>query len=384
MQFLKLFGYVRSFKMLIQFNKDSQMPLPVVDKTPSKPAIKTTLAIAAGKGGVGKSTVAVNLALALHSKGMKVGVMDTDIYGPSVRKMMPEKSQPSQHADRFLPADSYGIKVMSMAFFRGEGQPAAIRAPIANSIINQFIHQVDWGELDFLLIDFPPGTGDIQMTLAQQARIQGAILVTTPQEVALLDVRKAAALFIQVGVPLLGVVENMSFYQPSPEAEPVYLFGKDGGARLAAEAHIPLLGQIPVDPQISFRADRGFSLFADEGAGPNPAAKAFLDIADSILKELPLLSQRTSRRRMADLQQIDAHRFTIKWDDGAVHSYRLSDVQKACPCAACAESPSSVDPYVCATKVTGVGQYALRFEFTSGCVHGIYAYDQLYQLGRKS
>lgn len=359
------------------------MPLPMADISGSKPLIKNILAVAAGKGGVGKSTVAVNLALALQNKGYAVGILDTDIYGPSVRKMLPEVKQPVQNGDRFQPAECFGLKVMSMAYFRKEGQPAAVRAPIANGIISQFLHKVDWGVLDFLILDFPPGTGDIQLTLAQQARIAGAILVTTPQEVALLDVRKAAALFMQVGVPLLGIIENMSYYQPEKNVPPQYLFGKGGGERLAKEANIPLLGEIPIDPAVSQRADKGFSLFLDDGMGLTPAARVFLTIADKVVEELPLLNQKISRRRLVELQQIDAQNFTILWDDGVTQSYHLSEVQKSCRCAQCSETPPIVDAGVCAKKVEGVGQYAVRFEFTSGCSHGIYEFDHLYQLGHK-
>ncbi len=358
------------------------MPLPIAGASPQR-TIKTILAVAAGKGGVGKSTVSVNLALALQERGFSVGILDTDIYGPSVRKMLPEIKMPVQQGDSFSPAECYGIKVMSMAFFRKEGQAAAVRAPIVNGILQQFIHKVQWGALDFLIVDFPPGTGDIQLTLAQQAKITAALLVTTPQEVALQDVRKAAALFMQVGIPLLGVVENMSYYLPSPGSAPVYLFGKEGGKKLAEEASIPLLGEIPVDPAVSLRGDRGFSLFLDDGNGLPPAAEAFRQLAAKVLEELPLLGTKVSKRRMVELQQIDRFEFVITWDDGISHRYRLSNLQKNCPCAGCSETPAEVDLNVCARKVEGVGQYALRFDFTSGCSYGIYSFDQLYELGQK-
>lgn len=249
------------------------------------PAIKNVIAIAAGKGGVGKSTVTVNLALALKRSGYTVGIMDTDIYGPSIRKMLPEETLPGQAGEVVVPAICQGIKMISMAYFRKEHEAAAIRAPIANGIVIQFIKKVQWGELDFLLIDFPPGTGDIQLTLAQQAHLNGAVLVTTPQEVALLDVRKAANLFNQVKVPIIGVVENMSYYQENGDSERIYLFGRGGGGRLAREIRVPLLGSIPVDSAISRCGDAGKSLFLEH----NPlslGAQAFSELMESFLKQI--------------------------------------------------------------------------------------------------
>lgn len=210
------------------------MPIPMFATKGKRPqnGVQRIIAIAAGKGGVGKSTVAVNLALALRSLGQRVGIFDADIYGPSVRRMLPEESPPSQQADRLIPAICYGgVRMMSMAYFRKEKEAAVVRAPIANGIIMQFIEKISWGDLDYLLIDFPPGTGDIQLTLSQRANLMGALMVTTPQEIALMDVRKAMHMFEQVQVPILGIVENMSYYQPAVDDAPVYIFGKGGGGK---------------------------------------------------------------------------------------------------------------------------------------------------------
>jgi Mrp family chromosome partitioning ATPase len=193
------------------------MPLPIFpnEQTTAQPplaGVKTILAIAAGKGGVGKSSVTVNLGLALKALGYQVGIMDTDIYGPSIRQMLPEEHLPTQKGNLIEPALCFGIKMISMAYFRKENEAVAVRAPIANSLIAHFIKNVNWGALDILLIDFPPGTGDIQLTLSQQANLTGAIMVTTPQEVAMLDVRKAMSLFEQVKIPILGVVDVFAGY----------------------------------------------------------------------------------------------------------------------------------------------------------------------------
>jgi len=248
------------------------------------------VAIAAGKGGVGKSSVAVNLALALKQAGYSVGIMDADIYGPSIRRMLPEEQPPSQKGELITPALCQGIRMISMAFFRRENEAAAVRAPIANNVIANFIKNVSWGPLDFLLIDFPPGTGDIQLTLSQRANLTGAVMVTTPQEVALMDVRKGVNLFQQMNIPIIGVIENMSYYSHPETGQAHYLFGKGGGERLALEIGAPLLGCIPIDPEICRCGDEGRSLYSERPMGPGALAfeattKAFVAHA-SALKRL--------------------------------------------------------------------------------------------------
>lgn len=257
---------------------------------PPTPAIAHIVAIAAGKGGVGKSTITVNLALALKRAGYSVGVMDMDIYGPSMRRMLPEDTAPTQSGNLITPAICQGIRMISMAYFRKEYEATAVRAPIANGLVNQFLHQIAWGPLDFLLIDFPPGTGDIQLTLSQQANLSGAIVVTTPQEVAVMDVRKAVNLFDHVNVPIVGVVENMSYYQTGPHSEPVYLFGRGGGKRLSQDIGAPFLGAIPIDSKICECCDQGKSLFSEESE-QSPSVKAFNDIAEAFTAHLTVLKR---------------------------------------------------------------------------------------------
>ena len=268
--------------------------------------VKHVIAIAAGKGGVGKSTVTVNLAHALKKIGFSVGVMDTDIYGPSIRKMLPEDRLPSQKEEIIIPALSSGIKVISMAYFRREDEAAAVRAPIANGVVTQFIKQVEWGKLDFLLIDFPPGTGDIQLTLAQQANLRGAIMVTTPQDVAVLDVRKAMHLFEQVKIPVIGIVENMSYYHHAKTDEMLYLFGRGGGDRLAREKGVPFLGQIPIEPTLSMSGDTGLSLFNADPQQQTAAVKAFIKLAEQVKSHADLLQDANAKV----LQQ-----FELVWKD---------------------------------------------------------------------
>jgi ATP-binding protein involved in chromosome partitioning len=269
------------------------MPLPMFQDDASKfqKPINNIIAVAAGKGGVGKSTVAVNLALALKLKGFSVGLMDTDIYGPSVRKMLPEDRLPSQKGSVIVPALCQGIKMISMAYFRHEGDATVVRAPIANQIVSQFIHNVEWGKLDYLIIDFPPGTGDIQLTLSQQAKLTGALMVTTPQDVAIMDVRKAINMFSQVNVPIIGVVENMSGYYHAKTDELLYLFGKGGGERLAIEEGTTFLGRIPIDPELSNKSDLGLSIFSNQKQMKHSASEAFVAISEKLLERINILKE---------------------------------------------------------------------------------------------
>ncbi len=225
------------------------MPLPMCEKSIQ------IIAIAAGKGGVGKSTVTAGLALALCELGHKVGVLDGDLYGPSLRRMLPETSLPGKGEGKLTPANHGGIKLMTMAYFQPDDKAALVRAPIAHGAIGSLVSGVDWGRLDYLLVDFPPGTGDLQMTLCKFLEFTGVVVVTTPQEVALLDVKKAIDAFTKLDVPVIGVVENMSYLQRGDEKIPV--FGKGGGVRLASEQGVPLLGQIPLDPMLCQACDQG-------------------------------------------------------------------------------------------------------------------------------
>ncbi len=226
------------------------------------PGVHTTLAISSGKGGVGKSTVAVNLAAALSSQGAKVGLLDADVYGPNVPQMLGLKHADVQVIDtpngqRFLPLEAHGIKVMSVGLLADPDHPLAWRGPVLHKIVTQFIQQVEWGDLDYLLIDLPPGTGDAQITIIQESPICGVILVTTPQQVAIADIRRSVHMFRQVGVPVLGVLENMSHLVCSHSGAMLPIFGNGGGAQLSAELDTQLLGQIPIDARICAGGDTG-------------------------------------------------------------------------------------------------------------------------------
>lgn len=237
------------------------MSLKMYDQNPLQ-GVKNVIGVLGGKGGVGKSTVTVNLALALKAQGRKVGILDADVYGPSIRHLLGGEGMPRQEGAQIIPAEMKGISVISVAFFQKDQEASVVRAPIANQIIHQFLGKIEWGVLDDLLIDFPPGTGDIQITLMQKARISGAVVVTTPQEVALLDVRKSVQMCESMGVPVLGVIENMSYFLHQEQR--YALFGEGGGKLLADECNVPLMGQIPIDPKLSEVGDEGRSLFETE------------------------------------------------------------------------------------------------------------------------
>lgn len=355
---------------------------------PSSPMskIKFIIAVAAGKGGVGKSTVTVNLALALKAQGFQVGIMDTDIYGPSMRKMLKEDRLPNQKGELIEPALCEGIKMISMAYFKKEAEASVIRAPIAIRLISQFIQNINWGSLDFLLIDFPPGTGDVQLTLTQQIKLTGALMVTTPQEVAVLDVRKAMHMFELVKVPIIGVVENMSYYQSTPDAEKVYLFGKGGGERLAKKTGSAFLGTIPLDAEICACCDKGISLFNSDSVEQKASVQAFNQLAQKIAMQVPILH--SCETSVKNLRQNDDHTLTIFWLDGKEQRLRLADLQKACTCANCIDENTgkklldvkSVKEDVRATSIRSVGRYGLQIQFTSGCSTGIYSFDYLRNL----
>jgi ATP-binding protein involved in chromosome partitioning len=250
--------------------------------------VRYIVAVAAGKGGVGKSTLACNLGLYFQKIGWKVGIMDADLYGPSLTQMLPVETPPSQNLEikeRIVPAECRGIKLISMAFFLQPTDPASVRAPIANGIIKQFIHLVDWGDLDILLIDFPPGTGDIQLTLIQEGSLSGAILITTPQEIALLDVAKATSMFRQMQIPVIGVIENMSYLTlGSGQGPSIYPFGQGGGERFACENSLFFLGAVPIEAEISRCCDQGKSLFIDSPEAPATAILA--SVAEKVKEQL--------------------------------------------------------------------------------------------------
>jgi ATP-binding protein involved in chromosome partitioning len=250
------------------------------------PGIKHVIGVASGKGGVGKSTVAANLAVALEKTGARVGLCDCDIYGPSIALMFGSRERPMATEDnRIVPIEQYNLKLMSMGFLLDDTSPAILRGPMVTRYTQQFLRQVEWGELDFLVVDFPPGTGDIQLTIVQTVALAGAIIVTTPQEVALIDARKAATMFEKVNVPVLGLIENMSYFLCPGDGKRYDIFGSGGGEREAKRLRVPLLGQIPIDIATREAGDRGLPIAGEEK--PSAIAQEFARIAARIKEQLP-------------------------------------------------------------------------------------------------
>src|SRR6266550_3629663 len=250
------------------------------------PGIKHAIAVASGKGGVGKSTVAANLALALEQTKVRVGLCDCDIYGPSISLMFGTRDRPmATEENKIVPIEQYGLRLMSMGFLLDDTAPAILRGPMVTRYTQQFLRQVEWGDLDYLVLDLPPGTGDIQLTIVQTVALSGAIIVTTPQEVALIDARKAATMFDKVNVPVLGLVENMSYFVSPSDNKRYEIFGSGGGAREARRLRVPLLGQIPIDIATREAGDRGMPIVGEDRQ--SSVAAEFKKIAESVRKTLP-------------------------------------------------------------------------------------------------
>lgn len=246
-----------------------------------KSVIKNIIAVGSGKGGVGKSTVAINLALALKALGAKVALLDADIYGPSQPRMLGRHEEHAYtHQKKLIPVQNYGIQSISMGYLVEEATPMVWRGPMVSSALQQLLNDTAWQECDYMIIDLPPGTGDIQLTLAQKIPISGAVIVTTPQDIALLDVRKAYHMFAKVEVPVLGVVENMSWHICSQCGHQEGIFGEGGGEKIAKECGIPLLGQIPLDSVIRELSDQGRPIVVDDPEGP--IAKRYLEMAQKV------------------------------------------------------------------------------------------------------
>jgi ATP-binding protein involved in chromosome partitioning len=256
------------------------------------PGVKNTIAVASGKGGVGKSTTAINLALALRDSGASVGILDADVYGPSLPLLTGARGRPEVRGKQIVPHVAHGMKVMSMGFLVDDDSPVIWRGPMVHGLIKQFLTDVLWGELDYLVIDMPPGTGDAALTLTQQAPLGGAIIVTTANDLSLIDARKGLKMFQSVEVPVLGIIENMSYFTPPdlPDRK-YYIFGKGGGQRTAEELGVPFLGEIPIDPRIVEGGDAGVPIVVQ--VADSAAAKVFRELAGTVARKLAVLADRT-------------------------------------------------------------------------------------------
>jgi ATP-binding protein involved in chromosome partitioning len=249
--------------------------------------VRNIIAVSSGKGGVGKSTVAVNVAVALALDGARVGLIDMDVYGPNVPLMLgASAARPEVEQNKLLPIEAYGVRLMSMALLQPGDKPMIVRGPILHGLVKQFLSDVKWGELDYLIVDMPPGTGDVQLSLAQLVPVQGAVLVTTPQEVAVMDVRRALRMFETVAVPVLGVVENMSYFVAPDTGIRYNIFGEGGGQKLAEQYGVPFLGSIPLGLEVRAGGDSGVPVVVSQP--DSPQAQAFRRVAEEVARQVSI------------------------------------------------------------------------------------------------
>ena len=353
--------------IMIYFSSVMKLPLysnKIVNR------FQKVIAVAAGKGGVGKSTLASTLSFALQNKGKKVGLMDADLYGPSIRKMVPADNQANTIQGRHNPASSKGLLSLSFADFQNSVQTNSMRAPLVDKWIREFTNNTNWGDLDCLIIDCPPGTGDILLSLNQQIKLDNVIIVTTPQEVALIDVRRTIKFFEQMEVPVLGIVENMSFLMLKDEK--IELFGSGGGASLSNEFKIPLIAKLPFIPKMGALSDKGFHIYESIDPDYNELKNEIGNIVSKIRfekEEEPLLAPQ------------GPNAFSITFADGHKRVYHLADLQQSCPCAKCQEEKTPFNADLTAKGVSAIGRYAIKVDFETGCSNGIYPFKLLKTLG---
>ncbi len=348
--------------------------------------VKHLIAIASGKGGVGKSTTSSNLAVALAATGASVGILDADLYGPSIPVMFGATGRPAMNAkQQIVPLASQGVKLMSMGLIADQNTPVIWRGPIATQMIRNFLGAVDWGILDYLLIDLPPGTGDVQLSLVQGAPLTGAVIVMTPQEVALGVAKRGLKLFEQTQVPILGVIENMSGFTCSHCGKTTAIFKQGGGKAAAQELGFPFLGSIPLDPEAVLGGDAGEPVVTR--SPDSPAAKAFRAAAGELARQVAIVAAGMAevKSRPQTIEPMGATGLRIVWDDGHVSTYGYRNLRLACPCAACIDEftgekrldPKTVPADAHALTTGTIGRYALNFRWSDGHDSGIYTYARL-------
>lgn len=354
---------------------------------PGLSGVKNIIAVASGKGGVGKSTVSANLAVALANTGHKVGLMDADIYGPSQPGMLgADNGQPEVINNMLKPMRKHGVDFISMGLLVGDDTPVIWRAPMAMKMIQQFINSVMWGKLDYLLIDLPPGTGDVQLTLAQQASLTGAVIVTTPQQVALGIAKKGLRMFEQVKIPIVGIIENMSGFTCSHCGELTEVFKGGGGAEMAKTMNVPYLGSLPLDPEIMMAGDNGNPVLVN--SKETPAAKALLALTDSFKKSIDENLANILAVEPTSIDTTTDGKIAIVWPDKHEAIYTPYNLRLKCGCAACVDEDTgnkildehTVPLDIKVKTMNKVGRYGLSIGFSDGHDTGIYIYEKLRSL----
>ena len=382
------------------------------------PGIRHIIAVGSGKGGVGKSTVAVNLALALQQLGARVGLVDADVLGPSIPGMLGLRSDhiPDTTADgRILPVDGYGLKAISMGLLRGDDNPAILRGPMVSKYLQMFVGGVDWGRLDYLILDLPPGTGDTQLTLAQSLPLSGAVIVTTPQDVSLKIARRGLRMFETVHVTILGIIENMSTFTCPHCGQGTDIFRSGGGERMSRELGVAFLGSLPLDENIVTGGDEGHPIFID--SPDSVSARSYLAIATELaarLDGLPAAALRPfawtwgtndgepdwvetagrptgSKTTPIGFHQRDPRTLSVLWEDGHRDDFDVRDLRLACRCAMCIEEmsgralldPTNIRSDVAPQTIISVGNYAVTVNWNDGHSTGIYSFELLRALGER-
>lgn len=344
--------------------------------------VKHIIAVASGKGGVGKSTVTTNLAHSLKKLGFKVGLMDADLYGPSQPGLLGSDDKPTGQDGFIIPVNKNGLKFISIGVMNPSGKAMIVRAPIAIKAISQFLSGVVWGELDFLLIDMPPGTGDIQLTIAQQAKLAGAVIVTTPQRVASEIAKKGLEMFETVNVPILGVIENMSGFTCSHCNEVTHPFKTGGGEEMAKTVKVPFLGQLPLDPEIMMSGDEGTNLIDEKPA--SHAAQSFQLIARKMLDNLES-AQVEAQKYEAEKIETNETIIRVTWKDGTASEVDAYTLRTQCPCANCVDENTGkrtlkveqVPLTIKAQNIRVVGRYGISVQFSDGHNTGIYKFTSI-------
>jgi ATP-binding protein involved in chromosome partitioning len=379
------------------------------------PGIRHIIAVGSGKGGVGKSTVSVNLGLALQQLGARVGLVDADILGPSIPGMLgiPTGEQPETTPEgKMIPAQRQGLKVVSMGMLTGDDNPAVLRGPMVGKYLKMFISGVHWGQLDYLIIDLPPGTGDTQLTLAQSMPLSGVVIVTTPQAVSLKIARRGLRMFEKVQVKILGVIENMRTFTCPHCGENTDIFRHGGGEQMSQELGVPFLGALPLDIDVVICGDEGLPIVADQPM--SVSTKVYTSIATALMEQVSeevtvlkpfvwtwdnnegapdwiegAINPAGSEKTPIGFLRRDSRTLSILWEDGHRDDFDVRDLRLACHCARCVEEmsgrklldPKTIRSDVSPRKIVSIGDYAIQFNWSDGHNTGIYSFKDLRALG---